>query len=184
MTLGRWLLIGLPLVLVGGAWLYFGIDERSKPADVMLMRCTGWAYVLIGVVAVSNKKWSRVVASLAWYPLLLLVPIGTVLGILALRLLKDAPGEREEFVKRMKAIPPEEAVRIVKEEALRRFGIREDQLGVSLVGGLRIAPGEVRGFLDDLEVDYGFSLAGEVNAGTASVREMMDAVLRGREGEG
>lgn len=187
MSIGRWLLIGLPLILVGGAWLYFGIDPGMAPRDILLMKSLGSAYVLIGLATAFDKRPVRAVATIAWYPMLVLVPVGTVLGILALRLLKESPAERKEFLKGMKTIAPEEAIRILKEQAMSRFGIKEDQFGVSLSGTLRIAPGEINGFFDDMEEDYGFSLADGVNPSTASVQDMIDVLSRStmrREGAG
>jgi hypothetical protein len=182
MKIGRWLFVGLPLVVMGGVWVWFGWEPGLDDRSAGLFGFLGVVYVLIGLALLraSEKRWVRGVAILAWLPLLRLVPIGTVLGIVAMRLLWTSRGEREAFVKVMNALSPAEAARILKEQAMSRFGIKEEQVGVSLVGELRFAPGEVNGFLDDLEEDYGFALADEVNASTASVKDMLDALARVR----
>jgi hypothetical protein len=182
MKVGRWLFVGFPLVAIGGVMIWFEWNPWSSERTSWLFGFLGVLYVLIGLALLraSEKRWVRGVAILAWLPLLRLVPIGTVLGIVAMRLLWTSRGEREALVKVMNAVSPAEAARILKEQAMSRFGIKEEQVGVSLVGELRFAPGEVNGFLDDMEEDYGFALADEVNASTASVQDLLDALARVR----
>jgi ribosomal protein L20A (L18A) len=107
--------------------------------------------------------------------LLLLVPIGTVLGILALRVLRDDPVERQKFREEMRSVAPEEAARIVRREAASRFGVKDDKFHIPLVGSLRFAPAEVIGFIEDLETDYGFRPVREVSPSTASVNDLVGA---------
>jgi ribosomal protein L20A (L18A) len=175
MTIRRWLLIGLPLIVIGAIWLYCGMVFETKARDIALMNSFGGVYLLAGLIAAVNKPWSRVVARIAWYPLLLLVPIGTVLGVLALRILRDDPVERQKFREEMRSVSPEEAVRIVRREAASRFGIKDDKFHIPLVGSLRFAPADVIGFIEDLETDYGFRPAPEVSPSTASVNDLIGA---------
>lgn len=175
MTIGRWLLIGLPLVVIGAIWLYCGMVFETKARDIALMNSFGGAYLLAGLIAAVNRPWSRTLARIAWYPLLLLVPVGTVLGILALRILRDDPVERQKFREEMRSISPEEAARIVRQEAASRFRLKDDQFDMPLVGSLRFAPGEVIGFIEDLETDYGFRPSAEVSPSSASARDLIAA---------
>lgn len=178
MTIGRWLLIGFPLVVMGVIWLYCGVALENKQPDITLMVTVGCSYLLSGLVAASNKPWCRNIAKIAWYPLLLLIPIGTVLGILALRILRDDPEEVRRFHESVKTLSPEEMASIVSREAISRFGIQETDFGDSLVGSLRISPGEVNGFIDDLEADYGFRLADKVRPSTTSVLDIINVLSK------
>ena len=148
---------------------------ETKPRDIALMNSLGGAYLLAGLIAAVNKPWSRGVARIAWFPLLLLVPIGTVLGILALRILRDDPVERQKFRKEMRSISAEEAARIVRQEAVGRFRLKDDQFDMPLVGSLRFAPGEVIEFIEDLETDYGFLPSAEVSPSLASAHDLIAA---------
>ena len=116
MTIGRWLLIGLPLVVVGAIWLYCGMAFEMKARDIVLTNSFGGAYLLTGLIAALNKPWSQSVARIAWYPLLLIVPIGTIFGIMALRLLRDDPVELQKFREKMRSVSPEETARVVRQE--------------------------------------------------------------------
>lgn len=153
-----------------------------------------WCVVmgLVGVHAVWNlarRRWSRAVF---WSGLLAALFSWVSFGILnvvlvTLWMLKrpGRPGESEVRLEAetVESIGVEEAMRILKVEAMNRFGIRENQFGASLARGLRIAPGEVSGFINDLEVDYGVSLEDEVDPSRASVQDMIEVLAR-RKGDG
>jgi len=169
--------------LMGGVWVWFGIEPETNDRSRDLFFFLGVVYVLIGLGLFRDKRWCRGVAMVAWIPVMWMFPIGTVLGFVAMMLLRNSREEREEFLKVVDATSAEDAARMLKEQAMSRFGIREDQLNVSLAGGLKISPGEINGFLADMEEDYGFCLADEVNVSTVSVQEMM-AVLARQKGRG
>jgi hypothetical protein len=181
MTIGRWLLIGLPLIVIGAIWLYCGMVFETNPRDIALMNSFGGAYLLAGLIAAVNEPWSRGVARIAWFPLLLLVPIGTVLGILALRILPDDPLEGQKFREEMRSVSPEEAARVVRQEALSRFGIKDDKFHLPLVGRIRFAPVGVIGFSEDLETNYGFRSSSKVSPSTASVDDLIEAFTTKKE---
>ncbi len=86
--------------------------------------------------------------------------------------------ERESFHRAMRAISPEEATCVVRREAASRFGIKDDQFNLPLVGALGFAPAEVIGFIEDLETGYGFSLADKVSPSTASVQDLIGVLSR------
>jgi hypothetical protein len=130
-----------------------------------------------------RRRWSRWVfwtgllaAFLTWIPFLILNVVPVMLWI------SRRPGRfgavPVSSAKSVETMPVDEAIRILREEARLRFEIREEQFGVSLVGRLRIAPGEVNGFLYDLEADHGVSLVDEVDESTASVQDMIDVLAR------
>ena len=73
------------------------------------------------------------------------------------------------------SVSPEEAVRIVRQEAASRFRIKDDKFDMPLVGSLRFAPAEVIEFIEDLETDFGFRPAGKVSPTTASVNDLISA---------
>lgn len=168
-------MIGFPLVAIGVIWLYSGMAVETDRRGIVLMNSFGGAYCLAGLIAAVNNPWGRGVARIAWYPLLLLIPVGTVLGIMALRILRDDPAEVRSFHEAMGSASPEEVARIVRQEAADRFGIGSDQFDLPLVEGLRFAPGEVIGFIDDLEAEYGFRPVDEVSPSTASVHDLVAA---------
>jgi len=169
--------------LMGGVWCWFGIEPETNDRSRDLFFFLGVVYVLIGLGLFRDKRWFRGVAMVAWIPVMWIFPIGTVLGFVAMMLLRNSRGEREKFLKVVDATSADDAARMLKEQSMGRFGIKEDQLNVSLAGGLRISPGEINGFLADMEEDYGFCLADEVNVSTVSVQEMM-AVLARQKGRG
>jgi hypothetical protein len=175
MTIGRWLLIGLPLVVIGAIWLYCGMVFETNARNIVLMNSFGGAYLLAGLIAAVNRPWSRTLARIAWYPALLIVPFGTVFGILALRILRDDPVERQRFREEMRSISPDDAARIVRQEAASRFRLKDDQFDLPLVGSLRFAPGEVIGFMEDLETDYGFRPSAKVSPSSASAHDLIAA---------
>ena len=172
MRIGRWLLVGLPLVIVGVVWGYCGVALETKGPDIVLMSSVGAAYILAGLIAGSTRPWCRVVAQIAWYPCLLAVPIGTVLGILAIRILREDKTESDKHVAAMQKIPKEDAVKVLRIEASNRFKISDAQFDVPLVQDLRINPGDVHSFIEDMEIDHGFRFSAELVPSTASVLDL------------
>ena len=164
---------------------------NGRMMDWLLIPCffTIAGFVALYVVwCLLRGRWSRevfwmglVVAFLTWAPFLILNAVPVSLWIFK-RPGRGGDGKGHLLAKKRVAIPDDEAIRILKTEAMIRFGIREDQFGVSLARGLRFAPGEVDGFLEDLEVDHGISLRDEVDASRVSVQEMLEVVARRAEG--
>ena len=178
MTFGRWLLIGFPLFALGGLWLYVGVFVEREQPDICLMVTVGFFYSLIGLVAASSRPWCKTIARFAWYPLLLLVPFGTVWGIMALKSLRYDPEATRRFHENVKTLPHEEIASIIRRAAIREFGLKESQFGVSLAGGLRVQPGNVYHFTADLEAEYGFKLVNMVDPSTASVEDIINVINR------
>lgn len=190
----RWLFIvmftisGLYQILAGCAWAYVSgtIVETGRTVDRIFGPCLfiGGVMAFYVVWCLLRRRWSRgvfwmglAVAFLTWAPFWILNVVPVALWIM------NRPRRGDDVAigrvaKERVAVPAEEAIRILKTEAMIRFGIRADQLGVSLVRGLRFAPGEVIGFLKDLEVDHGIRLGDEVDASRVSVQEMLEVLGR------
>jgi hypothetical protein len=123
--------------------------------------------------------WTGLVASiLSWAPFLILNVVTVILWILR------RPGRfgavAVDSASAVETRSVDELIRILKEEAMIRFEIGEGQFGLPLVGRLRVAPGEVNGFLYDLEADHGVSLVDEVDASSTSVQDMIDILASRR----
>ena len=172
MRIGRWLLVGLPLVVVGTIWGYCGIAFETRGPDIVLMTSVGVIYIVAGLIAGSSRAWCRLVAQIAWYPCLLLIPIGTVLGILAIRILKVDKTATDKHLPGMQSVPKEEALKILRTEASDRFGLSESQFEASLVQDLRVNLGDLHSFIEDMEIDHGFQFAPELVPASASVLDL------------
>ena len=176
MNIGRWLLVGLPLVVIGAIWGYCGVAFETKGPDIVLMTSVGVIYIVAGLIAASNRPWCRVVAQSAWYPCLLLIPIGTVLGIMAIRILKVDKAATDKHLADMKAVPKEEALKILRTEAADRFAVSESQLEASLVQDLRVNLGDLHSFIEDMEIDHGFRFGPELVPASASILDLERAL--------
>ncbi|MCW1887862.1 hypothetical protein OKA04_24195 [Luteolibacter flavescens] len=67
----------------------------------------------------------------------------------------------------------EAAARVIRERAMERFGLKEADLGRSLVGEMNLPPGEVGGFVTEMDEEFGMKLEESVDVRTVSVEGMM-----------
>ena len=185
MNIGKWLFTGLPLVALGAIWLDAGITYMNKQPAVALTLGTACPYLIIGFLALSENRWCRKLARIAWYPLLLVFPIGTLYGIFALKSLRSDSREVKRFRESIKINPLslEDSVAIVSREARSRLRLKENQFDQSLVGSLKFGPAEVISFIDDLESDYGFDINSFVTINKASVLDIINAIARSTQQE-
>jgi hypothetical protein len=177
MTVDKWLLTGFPLMAVGAFGLYSGMTLESGARGIVLWNSFAVIYILVGFLAALNKPWCREITRIAWYPMFLGIPIGTFLAVMALRVLRDDTVERAKFLEAVRTLSPEEAAKIVRREAVKKFVIKEEHFTRALVDDLRIAPFEVTEFIEDLESDYGFSFTRDFSIDSVSVEQLIAAII-------
>lgn len=178
MTAVRWIFTGLPLVVLGMLWLYrfeaFELSMKGIPIGTYF----GLAYIFIGLLVVTNKPWSRVLAIIAWLPILIIIPLGTIFAIIAITTLLVDPVKAENLRQAIRTSSPDEVADLVGQAAITRFEIRIYEFDMPLVDELRFPIAEVTGFIEFLETDFAVDLDDEVSASTTSVQDIIDTLTR------
>lgn len=162
----RWLLTALPLLLISisAGWLVALYPNGGQ--RLMMMGLTAW-FLAGSVSATRHGMGARLFTMVAWLPLFLLFPIGTILAFAALRTLMHPPREAV-----LSAEPPSvvvlsrEEIRIrVGEEAELKFQLpfstQADLWNRDLVQDLRVMPYHLNALLDDLDEHHGLVLRAE-----------------------
>jgi hypothetical protein len=177
----RWLLTGFPLVLLGG--VFIGLTFEAPDAAKTLMLALGTAYLTAGWLPLSRNRLLLNLAVLAWCPLLLAFPIGTLLGIFAIKTLRTDPGARAKVFNQVKRMTLSEMEEIVRSRAADQLDITSEQMGASLEE-LRITPGKVNQFLDDLDYDLGLPVSSDDRPSIATIQDLVDLLEQRQSGKG
>jgi hypothetical protein len=83
-------------------------------------------------------------------------------------------------IRQPKADSPQEAAEIIKVQSMRALGIKEHQMTSSILTELRVPPGDLEGFFDDLEDRYGFFVSPDDRASIRSVSDII-RIVQNRE---
>ena len=175
----RWLLVGLPLTICGLVWLWIGVIDGPGPDKILMLTC-GIGYGAIGFGAISTNRIICRIAIVAWVPLLALFPIGTILGIFAIKNLRGNQNTRQFIVDTVGSLPFEEVAEIVRRQAQQSLSLSRDQLAASLENDLGVAPGRLNSFLDDLGIDFRLPISSNDRQDIESIEDVIELLRRRR----
>ena len=169
----RWTLTGLPLALLGLVYIWLATKILSGQLGIVALAC-----FCIGssFCALSSSRSVRKVAVAAWCPLLLAVPIGTILGVLAIRLLLDDPEKRQQNRAKVKAMTPDQIRDLVRARAENMLDISGGKLDASIESDLGVPPVDLINFLDDLNLEDGLSVSSDDRGRIDSVDDVVRLV--------
>lgn len=173
----RWLICGLPLLLVSGI---FQLEEWSSPESVGVSVALSVTYAIVAVLLATNNGFVKRLAVLLWLPLLAAIPIGTIIGIVAIReLLRNKEAEqavREETAQ----LSEEELEQLVLKLANEDLGVQSHQRALSLRGALNVAPIELSNFLDDLRMRHDLPICGDEDKRVQTLDDLLTLLKQRR----
>lgn len=184
------LLYAGPLSFLGISWAAAGQFLAEKPSAAIFLQALGLVYLLIGGLLFTSWKGAPILGALAWFPILFLVPVGTIWGIAALRALRQWNGPAAPHPKAPLQLQPRRnkfsLVETVTRSFVAEFGAYEDAQGrpLSVSRDLRIPPGTYARFLDDLRIDHGFSISGADAEEVDSLKALIDVLTNRHFAEG
>ena len=164
----NWLQSGMPLLLLGGLNIWLA----TKMGDARL-NVIGGFYVCSSLFAISSNRTIRKIAVLAWCPLLLAIPVGTIVGISAIRLLLRNPAVIQATQAKVKAMSSIEVEQFVRRKASNVLEIPDSKFDVSIERQLMIAPVALIHFLDDLNIDYGLPVSSDDRTNIDTVEDLV-----------
>ena len=170
----RWAIIGLPLVLIGFACLWgANRDSDLRPGYLLFA-----AYYLgASLCALSPIRAHRNITLVAWVPLLLVIPVGTAWGALAITwLMQDSRTERQSRHRISSERTPEQLEQLIRSRAVVELDISDDQFGIPAERELLVPPVDWIHFLDDLRVDHGLPVSSDDRRSVATVDDVVRIV--------
>lgn len=169
----NWILTGLPLALLSCVYVWLTTKDIGSHAALISLAVL---YLGTSFCALSSSRSVRKVAVLAWCPLLLAIPIGTIFGILAIRLLLDDAEARHEIRENVKAMAPAEIEQLLRTMAETVLEIPNSKFDASIESDLGVPPVELINFLDKLKTEYGLPVSSDDRKNIDSVEDIVRMV--------
>jgi hypothetical protein len=140
-------------MLFGGIWL-FGASVEKEGTTRLTCLVVGSVYMVTGLLPCSRRRTPTLLATVAWYPLLIIFPLGTVCGLHALKVLRSDPDARRKAHEETNEMSPQEIENLIRRSAYEHLGIDAAHSHLPLKD-LKVPLGDFDRFLDDLQIDYG-----------------------------
>ncbi|MBC2604820.1 hypothetical protein [Pelagicoccus albus] len=133
----------------------------------------GMAYVSASLLLLTNTERARTFAIYTWYPMFLASPW---LARKAISAIDGTLGSVANLRNQKTAWTLDEVIEKVSELAIQTFSIRHEELNKDLIEDLRIGPGEIDRFLDDLDIDYGFPVSSEDRKKVSTTEDIISLI--------
>jgi len=146
----QWLVAGLPLCILGASLIFTGVTISEASNLMYAAIIVGCIYLAIGVLLFRGRVAIKRIAIYIWFPLLLLIPIGTSLAIFAIRILTADPVGQEARREHIRSLAFVDVEKLVEVEALRSLDVEATQFRLSLERDLDVSPMLISDFLEDL----------------------------------
>ena len=84
--------------------------------------------------------------------------------------------ERDQIPQQPTPIPADQVADIIKAQSMQSLGIKEHQISSPILQELRVPPGDLEDFLDDLEARYGFFVSPDDRSKMQSISDLIRVV--------
>lgn len=169
-----WLVYGLPLVVLGTAYL---LTSSPGGSDRWLLPVSGVVAIAMGLLLWIENRTVKIfglglwgLVFFLWFPLGSFFPAFAIIALVAS--LKE---NRQPSAEEVAMMPADEIKALVESTADEALGIRGSQIHRT-IDELKIPAGDFKGFLDDLAIDYGLEIPGHVRNTSVSLAEVIAAL--------
>lgn len=169
-----WLVYGLPLVLLGGAFICQLDMARPSP---WIYPLGGLLFITAGVLAWFEERSFKILALILWGLVFVRVfPVGSIYAVFAVAfLLSSFRPKWQPSPSEVAAMPAIEIRGLVERAAGDSLGIGGPQIERSM-DDLKIPLGEFQRFLEDLQIDYGLEVPKHAWKGSTSIAGVVAAL--------
>lgn len=167
-----WALTGIPLLAIGSFSCLIAFTFSSTPPQALFMSI-GLLYVSASLLLLTSTERAKSFAVYTWYPMYLISPW---LARNAISAIDGNLGEIKNSKERRTSWSLEDLIEKVSTSAIETLSIREDELEKNLILELKIGPGEIDRFLDDLDIDYGFPVSSDDRKHVSTVEDIINLI--------
>ncbi len=174
-----WALTGIPLLTIGSISFLISFSFSSTPPQAVFMTI-GLVYISSSLLLLTKTERAKSFAVYAWYPMYL---ISTRLAENAITAIDGNFGESNKTKELGSDWNLDDLIKRVSETAISTFSINEEELEMELIEDLKIAPGEIDRFLDDLDIDYGFPISSDDRKHVSTIEDIIALIAKRMKNE-